>query len=260
MVLAASYLDDRDALPPRLRLGVHIAAAVVLILFGPLPTRLLLPGLEIPLALPVGALLTVIYVTWLINLYNFMDGLDGLAGGMGVIGFGTFAVLGGVAGHVPFSAVNLIIATATAGFLLVNFPPARLFMGDIGSTGLGLLAAVMSLWGDTNGIFPLWIGILVFSPFFVDASLTLLIRLIRKDNLFEAHQDHWYQQLARSGRSARRVLSIEYPLMLGCAASALLAPVLTAGGQWVVIGLWFGLYAVLLTRFLQKGFRSDSAR
>ena len=95
----------------------------------------------------VSRILAVLVVVWMINLYNFMDGMDGFAGGMAVIGFGALAMQGWLTGANEYALINSVIVAAAGGFLMFNFPPARIFMGDTGSATLGLLAAAMALWG-----------------------------------------------------------------------------------------------------------------
>src|SRR5690606_5547729 len=89
-----------------------------------------------------------------------------------------------------------VIASAAAGFLVWNFPPARIFMGDTGSSALGLIAGALSLLGDRRGLFPLWVALLVFSPFLLDATVTLIRRAGRRERFWEAHRSHYYQRLA----------------------------------------------------------------
>jgi len=180
--------------------------------------------------------------------------MDGFAGGMAAFGFGTFAVMGWTAGHDAFLAVSLIIAAASAGFLFFNFPPARIFMGDVGSSTLGLLAATLSLWGVRDGIFPFWIAFLVFSPFIVDATVTLFRRLLRGDKIWQAHKTHFYQRLVQAGWGHRKTVLFEYAIMLGCAVTSLWslrAPAqiqLAAFSGWAVAYLlfffWVGRLAV----------------
>jgi len=186
----------------------------------------------------------LLFVTWAINLYNFMDGMDGFAGGMAVIGFSTLAWLGRV--DEPFMNVCLIVAAANAGFLIHNFPPAKIFMGDTGSTALGFLVAACSLWGSKSGLFPFWVAILVFSPFIVDATATLLRRLLRGERVWEAHRTHYYQRLVLLGWGHRRTVLAEYGLMLACAGSAVVAVHLPPAGQWVLIVGWIVIYSFLM--------------
>lgn len=127
-------------------------------------------------AVPVS----VLVLLWMANLYNFMDGMDGFAGGMTFIGFGFLAYFGWQA-HFP---VMFIIATFVAmgalGFLVHNFPPARIFMGDAGSITVGFLAGTLMILGVRDRIFDLWVPIIIFSPFIVDATVTLIRRAFRR--------------------------------------------------------------------------------
>ena len=239
-----SVLDDYRDIAARWRILVHLWAAVSLLAAGFAPDHLNLPGLALPLpgwaAIPFALLLTV----WMINLYNFMDGMDGFAGGMAVIGFATLAWLGQA--DAGFTATCLIVAAASAGFLIHNFPPARIFLGDAGSTALGFLAAGCSLWGSKIGLFPLWIAWLAFSPFIVDATVTLLRRLRRGEKIWEAHRSHYYQRLVLLGWGHRRTVLAEYALMLACAGSALWAVQLSPAAQMALALGWAFIYGLLM--------------
>src|SRR6266581_4435508 len=118
--------------------------------------------------------LIVIGILWVTNLYNFMDGSDGLAGGMTVAGFAFLGAGAWMSGDEALLIECAIVAAAGAAFLLFNFPPARLFMGDAGSVPIGFLAAVLSLSGWRDGDWPFWFPAAVFAPFIADATLTLL--------------------------------------------------------------------------------------
>ncbi|MCB1778373.1 MAG: UDP-phosphate N-acetylglucosaminyl 1-phosphate transferase, partial [Candidatus Competibacteraceae bacterium] len=168
-------LDERWGIAIGWRFAIHVWAAISLVLMNRGLLALYLPGLSWQLPDWVAVMLLVLFVTWMINLYNFMDGMDGFAGGMAVIGFSALAWLGQA--DAGFSAICLIVAVASAGFLVFNFPPARIFLGDIGSTMLGFLAAACGLWGYQAGLFPFWALLLIFSPFIVDATVTLIRRL-----------------------------------------------------------------------------------
>lgn len=263
LVAGVSFLDDVFGLAPFLRIGVHMVAAVLLVWGGLGVSSITLPGVSWSLSTVAQGTVTVLYATWMVNLYNFMDGMDGFAAGMGVIGFGVFALLGWLAGAYMFGALSLVIAAAAGGFLPHNFPPARVFMGDVGSSLLGLLAAVLSLRADQEGIFPLWIGVLIFSPFIVDATVTLGRRLARGERIWEAHRTHFYQRLVRLGWGHRRTVLSEYALMIGCGLSALLAVGLPPGGQWALLLIWIAVYLTLMilvhrleTRSARRGVRN----
>jgi len=214
-----SLADDLVTLPTLLRLAAHLAAAgaIVTIEFGAGD-----PALFVGLVLAIA---------WYANLYNFMDGSDGLAGGMALIGFGAYAWAAQQAGHAPLAAAGALLAAASLAFLLFNFHPARLFMGDAGSVPLGFLAGALGVLGWRDGVWPLWFPVLVFAPFVGDATLTLLKRLLRRERVWRAHKDHYYQRLVRMGFGHRATAGIEYTAMAGCAAFALLLRQAAAGVQ-----------------------------
>ena len=239
-----SFLDDRQGIAARWRLLVHLGAAGSLAAAGFFPGALAWPGLLLTLPTGVAVGLALLFVVWMINLYNFMDGMDGFAGGMAVIGFAALAWLGRA--DAGFAAFCLTAAAASAGFLTCNFPPARIFLGDTGSTALGFLAAACGLWGSQAGLFPFWVALLVFSPFIVDATVTLLRRLLAGERVWEAHRSHYYQRLVLLGWGHRQTVLVEYALMLVCAGSAALAVRLPPAGQLGLAGGWIGVYGLLL--------------
>jgi len=208
---AVSFADDLLGLPTLVRLAAHIAAASAVLAF------------ELGYAEPVLFTMLLLAIAWYTNLYNFMDGSDGLAGGMAVIGFGAYAIAAHLSGAGLFAALCASVAAAAAGFLVFNFPPARLFMGDAGSVPLGFLAGALGVVGWSRGFWPIWFPLLVFAPFVCDATLTLLRRALRRERVWQAHRDHYYQRLVRMGFGHRGTALIEYAAMGGCAAIALLA-------------------------------------
>jgi UDP-GlcNAc:undecaprenyl-phosphate/decaprenyl-phosphate GlcNAc-1-phosphate transferase len=225
-----SILDDARGLPVLLRFLAHfVAAAGCLLALG-------LTGWAL-----VGAMLAVV---WMTNLYNFMDGADGLAGGMAAIGFGTLALaawLGDAPGLAAFCAA---IAAAALAFLRFNFPPARIFMGDAGSIPLGFLAAVLGILGVQYKLWSWLFPLLVFSPFIVDASVTLAKRGLRGEKIWQAHRSHYYQRVVLLGASHRQLALAAYMLMLASAALAftlLLQPRLT---PWL-LALWAASYVLI---------------
>lgn len=248
IVLAAvSFLDDRLDLSAALRFLVHLGVAVTLAAAGMVLQELELPGVVWSLPVPLAGLITVGYVVWMINLYNFMDGMDGFAGGMAAIGFGALGLLGWTESAWLFSSVCWVISASALGFLVWNFPPARIFLGDAGSSTLGFLVAACSLWADKQGIAPLWVSALVFSPFIVDATVTLIRRAFRREPIWKAHRSHYYQRLAVAGWGHRRTVLWEYALMLACAASAILVARAESGQTWpwLVIAGWAAVYLML---------------
>ena len=227
-----SAWDDRHGLPVALRFAVHLAAAAGAVV-------------ALQVAAPAWLLVAlVLLLGWAMNLYNFMDGSDGLAGGMALFGFGA---LGAAAfGAAPQTAAAcLCIAAAAAGFLWHNFHPARVFLGDAGSIPLGFLAGSIGLAGWTHGLWPAWFPLLVFSPFVVDATLTLAARVLRGQKPWQAHREHAYQRMVAGGLGHRRTAWIWYALMAACATSALAGLRLGAGLQWALVGAWTVVYGIL---------------
>jgi UDP-N-acetylmuramyl pentapeptide phosphotransferase/UDP-N-acetylglucosamine-1-phosphate transferase len=247
VVAVTSFLDDRYSIAPSYRITIHIAAAVGVVYAGFEIPPVFWPGGQDPWPYAVLAVLTILFVVWMTNLYNFMDGMDGFAGGMTLWGFGAMALAGWFADHAAFAAANVIVAGAAAGFLLFNFPPARIFMGDVGSASLGFLAAGFSLWGVREGVLPFWAAVLLFSPFSVDATFTLVRRALRGERLWEAHRTHIYQRLVQSGWGHRKTVLWEYVLMVACAGSALWAARQDLVVQNAVILVWCFLYLGLIT-------------
>jgi UDP-N-acetylmuramyl pentapeptide phosphotransferase/UDP-N-acetylglucosamine-1-phosphate transferase len=204
-----SLADDVLRLPALLRLAAHIAAAATAL------------WLAIGVAEPALFTVLLLAIAWYANLYNFMDGSDGLAGGMTVFGFGAYAWVAQQAGHDALAAASSGIAIATFAFLLANFHPARIFMGDVGAVPLGFLAGSLGVLGWRDGVWPLWFPVLVFAPFVCDATLTLVKRLWRRERIWEAHKEHYYQRLVRMGFGHRVTAWIEYAVMAACATTAL---------------------------------------
>jgi UDP-N-acetylmuramyl pentapeptide phosphotransferase/UDP-N-acetylglucosamine-1-phosphate transferase len=230
-----SLADDFRSLPIAVRLPAHFtAAAIVLVVLA-------------PPAFPLAAVgLCVLAIAWMTNLYNFMDGADGLAGGMSVIGFAAYALAAHAGGAMGLALGSAALASAALGFLVLNFPPARVFMGDAGSIPLGFLAAALGLQGLWAGAWPAWFPVLVFSPFIVDASVTIARRLARGERVWIAHRQHAYQRLVLSGWSARRLALAAYGVMLGASASALAARAGSEATRYAILVVWCGLYAVAI--------------
>jgi UDP-N-acetylmuramyl pentapeptide phosphotransferase/UDP-N-acetylglucosamine-1-phosphate transferase len=246
VVLVISFIDDVRSLSAAFRIPFHFLAAAIIVAGGLNLISFSVGTMVVTFSVAVGSVISVLYVVWMVNLYNFMDGMDGFAGGMAVIGFGVLALLAADAGSVIIAATSGSIAGAALGFLPFNFPPARVFMGDVGSSTLGFLAAGLSLWADWGDVVPLWISLLIFSPFIADATVTLFRRALNKEPVWRAHRSHYYQKLVRLGWGHRKTVICEYMLMIGCGASGYLAMGLESTGQWIVLTFWVIAYAVLM--------------
>lgn len=225
---AVSQIDDRRGLPARVRFGAHLLAVALLVALNPAPV-------------PWWALAAVGFLmVWLVNLYNFMDGADGLAGGMALFGFGGYAIaaLTGATPQIDLGVASAAIAGAAGGFLLFNFHPARIFLGDSGSIPIGFLAGALGYWGWLKGTWPVWFPAFVFAPFIADSSVTLLRRLARGEKFWQAHREHYYQRMVRLGMGHARTACTWYLLMLAGIMLANWALGLSPVGQWFAVAGW----------------------
>lgn len=234
LLFVVSLLDDLHSLPVKQRLLAHLVAGGVLVAGS---------GVFAQYG-AIAALVVVLLTVWMTNLYNFMDGSDGLAGGMAMMGFAFYGTAALFANDHAFAMLNYSISAAALGFLYFNFPPAKIFMGDAGSIPLGFLAAALGLWGWQQGYWAVWFPLLVFSPFIVDASVTLLKRSIRGVKITEAHREHYYQRTIQMGWSHRSVALMEYAVMFCVGVSAL--GVLQYGYSWLAFCAWGGIYGALM--------------
>jgi len=233
MLLAiVSQIDDRRGLPARVRFAAHLIVVAAAIAWSSLSIIWWL------------ALLAVVALVWVVNLYNFMDGSDGLAGGMAVFGFGFYAVAAVVL-QPTLAVAAAAVAGAGFGFLIFNHHPAKIFLGDAGSIPLGFLAGALGFWGWQHGVWAIWFPALVFAPFVVDATVTLARRLVRGEKVWLAHREHYYQRLVRMTESHVRVAMAYYLLMLGSGCVALLALRVPAMAQWTLFGAWYVVLALV---------------
>jgi UDP-N-acetylmuramyl pentapeptide phosphotransferase/UDP-N-acetylglucosamine-1-phosphate transferase len=233
-LFVVSLLDDLHSLSVKYRLLTHLIAAAIVVSGS---------GIFAQQGVVIAAGV-FIFIVWMINLYNFMDGSDGLAGGMALFGFGMYGIGALLALNPTLALLSFCVATAAASFLYFNFQPAKIFMGDAGSISLGFLAAVMGLLGWQQGSWAAWFPLLVFSPFIVDASTTLLKRALRGDRVTEAHREHYYQRLIQMGLGHRNVALLEYGLMLAVGISAVW--VIDYSFPWQMLLAWGIVYTGLL--------------
>jgi Fuc2NAc and GlcNAc transferase len=204
-VAMVGFIDDRRSVSPATRLAVHfLAAAWALGWLGGLPVLRI--GQHLISLGWFGDVLGACGIIWALNLFNFMDGIDGLAASEAIFvalaGALVTPVLANEAG-VGFAAV--IFAAACAGFLLWNWPPASIFLGDVGSGYLGYAIVVLALSASRDSPVALWVWLILGGAFFVDATVTLVRRLLRGERVYQAHRSHAYQWLARRWASHRRV-------------------------------------------------------
>ena len=225
-IAAVSWIDDVRTLQNRVRFSVHLAAAAA-------ATAVLGPIHAVDLgsfgSLDLGAAawpLTILWIVGLTNAFNFMDGIDGIAGITAATAGAGLAIAAGLLGGPAIAAVALAFAGAALGFLSQNWPPARIFMGDVGSAFCGFLIAVLPLGmpaADVPLIVP--VAVLAMWPFIFDTLFTLLRRLRRGENVFQAHRSHLYQRLVIAGWS-HRATSTLYGSLAAMATAIAVTPLL----------------------------------
>lgn len=195
-VAMLGFLDDHGHVAAHLRLLGHFGASIfVLYWLDGMPSVTLNGGI-----LSSGYILNILavfYLVWLLNLYNFMDGIDGIAGIEAISVCLSGAFLYWLHGDDALMGLPVVLAAAVAGFLWWNFPAARIFMGDAGSGFLGLILGILSFQATLVNPLFFWSWLILLGTFIVDATITLLYRLLRGCKLYEAHRSHAYQHAVR---------------------------------------------------------------
>lgn len=235
LVAFIGWRDDHGHVPALRRLLVHLAACALAIAVIALSSdNLLTPDPHWSIGVVA---LTWIACGWFLNLFNFMDGIDGIAASEAAfVSFAAAALLTDAGGLVVLWAV---LGSTALGFLLWNWAPARIFMGDVGSGFLGCIIATLLIASDLySEKFSAWTALALAGPFASDATVTLLRRTIRGERWYSAHRSHAYQWLARRWRSHARVttllallnLTVALPLAWATMARPPVAPILACGG------------------------------
>jgi len=197
LLVIIGWRDDRIPVSYMIRLLVQLIVSLWLLGFG--WSQLSMSG--------IGWFAgTVVTMVWVMNLYNFMDGSNGMAGFQGVFTGLLLAVFFQASENYAMALLSLSVAAACAGFLPLNFPRARVFMGDVASVPLGFIFASFAVYGVQTGSLSLPLSILILSVFIVDATLTLFARVLSGEQWYTAHTQHVYQRLIISGWSHSQVL------------------------------------------------------
>ena len=207
LVAVVGFIDDARSLPVLPRLAAHFlaAAASLWLLWDELMTSGWVPTVLPSLLVAMGVVLLWV---WFINFFNFMDGIDGIASTEVVFIAVAGALLSAVGGHTELASAWAVLAGTCLGFLIWNAPPARIFMGDVGSGFLGFVVAGLLLMSVIQGAISPWVALLLVAVFIGDATATLVHRITRGERWHEGHRQHAYQHLATRWGSHGRVTSV----------------------------------------------------
>ena len=258
LIATVSWFDDLQTLPNRVRFAVHSLAAILAIIGLGYWDELSVPLLGQVHLDWVGLPITFLWIVGLTNAYNFMDGIDGIAGSQAVVAGLGWAIIGYFT-DLPFvSILGALLAATSLGFLIHNWPPARIFMGDVGSAFIGFSFACLAIMGANSKPSLGIAGVLLVWPFVFDTIFTFFRRLKNRENVFAAHRSHLYQRLVIAGYSHRTVTLIYMGLDV---MGLLFALLFLLKNAWVVLcviitfllssfGLW-GFTVVREQRILQ---------
>lgn len=245
-IAALGFADDRQPIAAKWRLLAQSLALLVLIFV--VAGAFLLGQFGLIVGIIAGLMLVGCGVWW-VNLFNFLDGIDGYAGAQALAmlwgGIAICLIFGGASANDPLIILMTISSTAVIGFLVFNWPPARIFMGDAGSTFLGFWIFALALFSIISGWMTIWQWLILSSLFTSDASVTLVRRLLRRENPFLAHRSHGYQKLTREwGGHSQVVRAAIATNILIVFPAAILAGVFADFG--LIIALWvLGLLGIL---------------
>ena len=220
---ALSWWDDQHDLSPKLRLILQMAFTLFMVsAFGWIDTIQLSMDLRITLDW-LGAVLTFIGILWLANLYNFMDGMDGLAAAQTIIASLTLSFWFWALGDVEIALLCLVIAGASYGFLLWNWRPAKIFMGDVASVTLGAFFACLIIIGSSRFDIPVISMVMLFGVFVADATVTMLRRISKFEKFWLPHRQHCYQRLGLAGMAHEKIVVLSILAMVFCSLLATLS-------------------------------------
>ena len=246
LVAGVSWLDDLHSLPNRLRLSIHSLVAILTLAGLGYWNRMSIPFFDQAHLGWLGVPITFLWIVGMINAYNFMDGIDGIAGGQAVVAGLSWLLLGWISDSAALVGLGCLLAASSLGFLLHNWPPARIFMGDVGSAFLGYTFAVLPVVAAQYDSRLALAGVLSIWPFVFDTIFTFLRRLRNREHVFTAHRSHLYQRLVIAGYSHRFVTLAYVGLAAIGAALAVAWFLRVAGGDTIVVttvpllclGLW----------------------
>lgn len=269
-VSVVSFLDDLGSISPAVRFGCHAVATLIpLAVLGCPSVQLAIgPGLGWGLPQWLSLALLFFWIAGYTNAFNFMDGINGIAASQAALTGIGMAVVGGLSSGKWNSApvlLSLVVAGAALGFLPHNFPRARMFMGDVSSAPLGYLLALIVVWLSFD--FGWWLCIpllLLHANFVIDTAVTLLRRMIKREQWYAAHREHFYQRLIRSGKSHVFVTGWTIALQLVVFALMVLYLRVGVGARFllggVVLAIWLGAFLYAEVTFWSTQRRKPAAQ
>jgi Fuc2NAc and GlcNAc transferase len=254
LIAAIGYADDVYRVRTVVRIAVHFIAAIWAVYWLDGFPQLSVGAWNFHLH-DFGSILAVIAIVWSINLYNFMDGIDGLAGseGLFIALAGSMALV--FAHHANTAILLYLLAAAIGGFTILNWPPAKIFLGDAGSGFLGYVFAVVAINTVNQHTLPLMFWLIIMALFICDATFTLLYRASQGKKWYAAHREHAYQRLITTGASHKQVTS---GLMLF--NFLIIFPLALLAIYWPLDSFWFFciVVAILFFSWLSIKFRTQA--
>lgn len=246
LVAGIGFVDDHKHMPALWRFMTQILAATfaVAVLGGMPEVQLGDTFTDLGFA---GDVMALVFTVWLINLYNFMDGIDGIAAVEAVCIVGSALVISSVADSGFITTLFVVFMATAVGFLVWNWPPAKIFMGDVGSGFVGFVLAMFAVISSSLGILPIWCWLILAGVFVVDSTITLVTRVVNGEEWYSAHNSHAYQQASRRLKGHRpvtlAVLSINLLWLLPLAWFAAARPEF---GWWLTMVAWIPLISLSL--------------
>ncbi len=244
LVASVGLADDHGHIPVKWRSVVHFLAAInALTLLGGLPAMQF--GSAIVDLGIVGDVLAVVFVVWMINLFNFMDGIDGIAATEVICVSGGALLIAALPDGSFMGTLMGLLMASTMGFLVWNWPPASIFMGDVGSGFVGFVLAVIALVTVGLSMITIWSWLILAGVFLVDSTVTLLVRVMSGQTWYMAHNSHAYQKGSRRLNSHRSVTLVVFILnILWLVPIAWFATSVPQYGWWLTLAAWLPLVAL----------------
>lgn len=261
LLILIGFIDDINSVPARYKLIVQIFAATIVVLYGDLSfTEVSLLGHKIYFNAFWGSLSSIIFIVAITNAINLIDGLDGLAAGISSIYFLTIAIIAFILNRIGGLDViiSLIMLGATLGFLVHNFPPAKIFMGDSGSLFLGFMISVIALLGYKVTTFTsLIVPIVILAIPIFDTIFAILRRIIKGQNIGVADKEHFHHQLLKMRYSPTKSILIIYAIDIAFAAVSIFY---ILGDNQIAIAIYIVLMILLLFVVLKTDILFDHSK